>query len=85
MAGVDALGDVAGLAADGHHHAAGGAVEALLRGVVADGEDAVADRLLDVDVPGGGHLAGDDDQTRREERLHSHPTVGVLLQHGVKH
>ena len=36
VAGVDALGDVAGLAADGDHHAARVAVEALLRGVVAD-------------------------------------------------
>ena len=37
VTGVDALGDVSGLAADRHHHAARVAVEALLRGVVADG------------------------------------------------
>ena len=39
VAGVDALGDVAGLAADRDHDAAGRAVEALLGGVVADLED----------------------------------------------
>ena len=43
--GVDALGDVRGLRADGHRDAAGGAVEALLRGVVADLQDLVADQL----------------------------------------
>ena len=63
-AGVHALRDVAGLPADGHHDAARVAVEALDRGVVADLEDALADHRLDVDVAGGGDLAGDDHETR---------------------
>ena len=69
VAGVDALGDVAGLAADRHHDAAGVAVEALQRGVVADLEDPLADELRDVDVAGGVHLAGHDDQAGGEQRL----------------
>ena len=84
MAGVDALGDVAGLAADGDHHAAGVAVEALVRGVVADLQDPVADLLLDVDVAGRGDLAGHDHEAGGQQRLDGDPAVGVLLEHRVE-
>ena len=84
VAGVDALGDVGGLAADRDLHAAGGAVEALLRGVVADLEDPVADDLRDVDVAGGGDLAGDDHQAGGEQRLDGDPAVRVLLEQRVE-
>ena len=47
VAVVDARGDVAGLAADRHLHAAGLAVEALVGGVVADLEDLLAHQLGD--------------------------------------
>ena len=63
---VDALRDVGRLRADGDAHAAGGAVEALLRRVVADVEDLLADDRRDVGVRLGGdltcdvHLAGGD-------------------------
>ncbi len=82
--GVDALGDVAGLATDRDHHAARGAVEALVRGVVADLEDPVADLLLDVDVAGRRHLAGDHHQAGRQQGLDGDPAVRVLLEHGVE-
>ena len=83
-AGVDALGDVAGLAADRDHHAAGVAVEALGRRVVADREDPLPDQLLDVHVAGGVDLTGDDDETRGEQRLDSDPAVRVLGEHRVQ-
>ena len=85
VSGVHALGDVAGLAADRDHHAAGVAVEALLGGVVADREDPVADLLLDVDVAGRGDLARHDHEAGGQQRLDRDPAVRVLLEHGVEH
>ena len=84
VAGVDALGDVAGLAADGDHDAAGGAVEALRGRVVADLEDPLAHDLLDVDVAGGGDLAGHDDEAGGQQGLDRDPAVRVLAQHLVE-
>jgi hypothetical protein len=85
VAGVDALGDVARLAADGDHDAAGVAVEALLGGVVADLQDPVADLLLDVDVARRGDLTGHHHQSGGEQGLDGDPAVGVLLEHRVEH
>ena len=55
--GVDSLGDVRALLADGRADAAGRAVEALRGAVVADREHGVADDLRDLDVRLGRHLA----------------------------
>lgn len=77
---VDALGDVGGLRADGHRHAAGGAVEALLRGVVTDLEDLLAHELRDRRVRLGRDLTGDVHEARGDERLHGDPGGRVLPQ-----
>ena len=44
----------------------------------------VAHDLLDVDVAGGGDLAGDDDETGGEQGLDGDPAVRVLAQHLVE-
>src|SRR3712207_9159221 len=49
VGGVHSLRDVGRLGAEGHAHAAGGAVEALAGGVVADAEHRVAHDRGDVD------------------------------------
>ena len=84
VAGVDALGDVTGLATDRDHDAAGRAVEALVGVVVADVEDLLTHDRLDVDVAGRGHLAGHHHQSRGQQRLDRDPRVRVLAQHLVE-
>ena len=64
--------------------AAGLAVEAVQRVVVADRVDRLAGELGDVDVGGRGDLAGDDAQTGGEQRLAGDATVGVLGEDGVE-
>ncbi|GHI90340.1 hypothetical protein Sxan_77040 [Streptomyces xanthophaeus] len=81
---VDALRDVRGLRADGHRHAAGGAVEALGRGVVADVEDLLPYEGGDVGVRAGGHLAGDVDLTGGDQGLDRDARGGVLTQQLVE-
>ena len=80
----DAAGDVVGLLADGHGHAAAGAVEAVGRGVVADAEDGLPDDLRDLDVGVRGDLAGHVDQAGGGQGLHRDPGLGVLGQQGVQ-
>jgi hypothetical protein len=84
VAGVDALRDVRRLGADRDAHAAGGAVETLAGGVVADPQDGVADDRRDVDVTGGGHLAGDVHLPGRDHGLDGDPAAGVLREHRVQ-
>jgi hypothetical protein len=84
VGGVDALGDVGRLRADRDADAAGRAVEALARGVVADPQDRVPHDRGDVDVAGGGDLAGDVHLTGGDEGLDGDPAGGVLGQHGVE-
>lgn len=81
---VDALRDVRGLRADRHRHTAGGAVEALLRGVVADLQDLVADELRDGRVGLGGDLIGHVHQAGRDQRLDGDPGGRVLRQKRVE-
>ena len=66
---VDALRDVRRLLVDRHHHAARLCVEAVLGARVADVRDRLADDRADVDVRLGGHLARDDHEAGRDERL----------------
>ena len=81
---VDALGDVGRLLVERHRDAAGLAVEAVLRPVVADLADRAADDLGDVnvgrgrDLPGHHHLAG------RDQRLAGDAAVGVVGEHRVE-
>ena len=84
MGGVDALRDLGRLLADRDRDAARDAVEALVRGVVADLHDLLADELRDLHVPGGLDLAGDVYQSGGDHGLHRDPGVRVLLQHRVQ-
>ncbi len=81
---VDTLRDVRGLRADGHRHAAGGAVEALLGGVVADLQDLAADQVRDVRVGLGRDLAGHMHQAGGDQRLDGDPGGRVLAQKRVE-
>lgn len=82
--GVDALGDVRGLRSDGHRDAAGGAVEALLGGVVADLQDLVAHEVGDVGVGLGRDLTRDVHQTSGDQGLDGDARGGVLAQERVE-
>ncbi len=81
---VDALGDVGRLCADRDGDAARATVEADLRRVVADVDDAVAHQRRDVHVPAGGDLAGDVHEARCDERLDGDAACGVFGEKGVE-
>ena len=81
---VDALGDVRALLADRGADAAGRAVEALRRAVVADREHGVAHDLRDLDVGLGGDLAGHVDQAGGDHGLDRDPAARVLGEHRVE-
>ena len=81
---VDALRDVRRLLVDRDHHAARLGVEAVLRARVADVRDRLADDRADVDVRLGGHLARDDHEAGRDERLAGDAPFGIVLQDGVE-
>jgi hypothetical protein len=81
---VDALRDVCGLRADRDVHAAGGAVEALRGGVVADLEDLLPHQRRDVDIGARRDLTGHVHLTGGHERLHGHPAAPVLCQQRVE-
>ncbi len=78
VTGVDTGGDVARLGADGDLDAARGAVEALLRGVVADVEDRLADDVRDGGVRRRADLAGDDDEAGGQQGLDRDAQVGAV-------
>jgi hypothetical protein len=81
---VDAHRDVLALLVQGDHHGAALGVEPHVARGVADLADGAADDIRDVDIGGGGHLAGDHDQAGRHEGLAGDAGVGVLGQHGVE-
>src|SRR5262249_3514191 len=81
---VDAERDVRRLLVDRDDDAARFRVEAVLRPRVADVLDRVADDLPDVDVRVGRHLAGDDDETGRDERLARDAAVRIVGESGVE-
>ena len=83
-AGVNALGDVAGLLVDGGDDGAGVGVEAVEGIVVADGGNDAADKALEIDVGLGGDLAGYDHQAGGGEGFSGDAAVGVLLQADVQ-
>ena len=82
---VDALRDVRGLLADDVEHPAAGAVEAHLRGVVADIEHGLADERLDVDPGARGDFARNDDDTSLDQSLTGHATARILREDGIQH
>ena len=84
VGGVDALRDVGRLRADRHADAAGRAVEALARRVVADLEDAVAHDRRDVGVGLGGHLAGDVHLPGGDQRLDGDAAGRVLREQRIE-
>ena len=84
---VDAHRDVRGLPADADVHAAGGAVEALLRGVVADLQDALANGVGDVGerlLGRGGDLAHDVHLAGGDQGLHRDARGRVVLQQRIE-
>ena len=82
---VDAEGDVAGLLVDVRDDAAGVAVEAVLRAVVADRADDLARDLRNVDVAACRDLAHDVDEARGNAGLAGDAAVGILLEDRVEH
>jgi hypothetical protein len=76
--GVDALCDVRRLFVDRDDDAARLGVEAPLRVRVADVGDLLPHQSRDVDVGLGRDLAGDDDETGRDQRLAGDPAAGVV-------
>ena len=82
---VDTHGDVGRLLVDRRDHAAGVAVEALVRMVVADGVHGLADQLRDVDIGRGGDLTGHDDEPGGEEGLAGHSGHRVRGEDRVQH
>ena len=82
---VDAHGDIAGLLVDGCQYGAGLAVEARLRGVIADAADCLPGDLGDIHIAGRGNLAHDQDHPRCRSTLAGDAGVGILGQDGVEH
>src|SRR5262249_12706531 len=81
---ADAERDVGRLRADRHLHAAGRAVEALGRGVVADLQDLFPDDLGYVDVAVGGDLAGHVYLSGSDQGLYCARVARVSLEHPVQ-
>src|SRR5579864_839776 len=81
---VDALRDVWRLLVDRDHHAARVGVEAELRARVADLGHLAPHEARNVDVDVGRDLAGDDDETRRDQCLARDASVRVLGEDGVE-
>ncbi len=81
---VHALVDVRRLLADQVQHAAGGAVEADLRGVVADVENDLARERLQVDPGAGRDLAGDDRDAGLDHGFAGHACALVLREDRVE-
>ena len=82
---IDAHGDVAALLVDVGDDAAGVAVEAVFRAVVADRADDLTCDLGDIDVAARRDLAHDVDKAGGDGRLAGDAAVGVLFQNGVEH
>jgi hypothetical protein len=80
----DALADVWRLLVDGHQHAAGFVVEAVLGVCVADVLDGLPDCGGHVDVRLRGDLAGDDDGAGGQKGLTGDASVRVVLEDGVQ-
>ena len=81
---VDALRDVGRLRVDRDDDAARVRVEAELGVRVADPADRLPNEVGDVDVRLGRHLARDDDEPGRDERLAGDAAVAVVAQHRVE-
>ena len=78
-AGVNALGNVAGLLVDGGDDGASVGVEAVEGVVVADGGNDAADQALEIDVGLGGDFACYDHQAGGRQGFGGDAAVGVLL------
>ena len=82
---VDALGDVGRLLADDVEHAAARAVEAHVRGVVADVEHGLAHQRLHIDPGARGDLAGDDHHAGLDQGLAGHAAARIGRKNGIEH
>src|SRR5262249_43665094 len=76
--------DVGRLLVDRNDDAARVGVEAVLGARVADALDRLAHEGADVDVRLSRHLAGDDDETRRDQRLAGDAACRVARERGVE-
>ena len=81
---IDTLCNVDRLLADDIEHAAGGAIEAHVGGVVADVEHGLAHHGLDIDPHVGRDFAGDDDDTRLDQGLTGHAGAFVLSEDRIE-
>ena len=80
---VDSLGDVRRLFADDIEDAAAGAVEAHLRGVIADVEHGLAHQCFHIHPGARGHFARHDDHAGLHQRLASHPAARIRGENGI--
>ncbi len=83
-AGIDAHGDLGGLAVERGEDGAGVGVEAHSAVGVADAADGAADEVLEFDVGAGGDFAGDDDEAGGAEGFAGDAGHGVLTEHFVE-
>ena len=83
-AGVDSLGDVRRLAADGAHHSAALGVESEPGLRVADVADRLAGDLREVHITGRRDLARQDDEPRRDQGLAGNTAHRILMQDVVE-
>ena len=81
---VDAESDVGRLTVDHVDDRAGVAVEAVLRAVISDLADGLADDFVDIDVRLGGYLTHDRNDTGRGGRLAGDAGHRILLKHSVE-
>src|SRR5579864_7927554 len=82
--GVDSLGDVRRLRVDRRQHGAARAVEPVVGVGVADLADDPAGDVGEVDVGGGGDLAGQQHHASRDQRLARHAAGRVQPHHLVE-
>ncbi len=82
---VDALGDVRRLDVDGRQHAAGGAVESVIRLVVPDPVHDLACDGGDVHIAARGNLAHHVNHAGRRGHFAGHVRVRILREDGVQH
>jgi len=76
--------DVGGLFVDGRQHRAGIRIKAVFGTGITDFPDGFPDDFRNIDITGGGNLAGNQHQSRRHRCFTGDPGIGILGQNGVQ-